>query len=126
MTLRGVFGGDVQHIQEQIDDLLDREDGLIVLFDGSRMVSYAQGFGASPCQLELLTFEIERAIRNVIGAQSLTSRRNRRGPCRFVSSKRSSIVESRYHPSGSRRQLGRPSVGTHTARRCADAMGRAQ
>jgi hypothetical protein len=34
MTLRGVFGGDVQHIQEQIDDLLDREDGLIVLFDG--------------------------------------------------------------------------------------------
>jgi hypothetical protein len=39
MTLRGVFGGDVQRIQEQFDDLLDREDGLIVLFDGSRMVS---------------------------------------------------------------------------------------
>jgi hypothetical protein len=78
MTLRGVFGGDVQHIQEQIDDLLDREDGLIVLFDGSRMVSYSQGFGVSPCQLELLTVEIERAIRNVIGGQSLTNRRNRR------------------------------------------------
>jgi hypothetical protein len=78
MTLRGVFGGDVQHIQEQIDDLLDREDGLIVLFDESRMVSYAQGFGVSSCQLELLTFEIERAIRNVIGGQSLTNRRNRR------------------------------------------------
>jgi hypothetical protein len=28
MTLRGVFGGDVQHIQEKSDDLLDREDGL--------------------------------------------------------------------------------------------------
>jgi hypothetical protein len=30
MTLRGVFGGDVQHIQEQIDDLLDREDGVAI------------------------------------------------------------------------------------------------
>jgi hypothetical protein len=78
MTLRGVFGGDVQQVQEQIDDLLDREDGLIVPFDGSRMVSYAQGFGVSPCQLELLAVEIERAIRNVIGGQSLTNRRNRR------------------------------------------------
>ena len=63
MTLRGVFGGDVQHIQEPIDDLLDREDGLIVLFDGSRMVSYSQGFGMSPCQLDLLTVETKRAIR---------------------------------------------------------------
>ena len=53
MTLRRVFAGDVQRIQEQVEDLLDREDGLIVLFDGSRMVSYSQGFGVSPCQLEL-------------------------------------------------------------------------
>ena len=78
MSLRGMLRGNVQHIQEQIDDLLDREDGLIVLFDGSRMVSYSQGFGVSPCQLELLAVEIERAIRNVIGGQSLTNRRNRR------------------------------------------------
>jgi hypothetical protein len=78
MTLRGAFGGDVQRIQKQIDDLLAREDGLIVLFDGSRMVSYSQGFGVSPCQLELLTVEIERAIRNVGGGQPLTNRRNRR------------------------------------------------
>ena len=78
MTLRGAFGGDVQRIQKQIDDLLAREDGLIVLFDGSRMVSYSQGFGVSPCQLELLTVEIERAIRNVVGGQPLTNRRNRR------------------------------------------------
>ena len=78
MTLRGMLGSDVHRIQEQIDDLLDREDGLIVLFDGSRMVSYSQGFGVSPCQLELLTVEIERAVRNVIGGQSLTNRRNRR------------------------------------------------
>ena len=78
MTLRGMLGGNVQHIQEQIDELLDREDGLIVLFDGSRMVSYSQGFGVSQCQLELLAVEIERAIRNVIGGQSLTNRRSRR------------------------------------------------
>jgi hypothetical protein len=78
MTLRGAFGGDVQRIQKHIDDLLAREDGFIVLFDGSRMVSYSQGFGVSPCQLELLTVEIERALRNVIGGQSLTNRRNKR------------------------------------------------
>jgi hypothetical protein len=78
MTLREMLGSDVQRFQKQIDDLLDGEDGFIVLFDGSRLVSYAQGFGVSPCQLELLTVEIERAIRNVIGEQSLTNRRNRR------------------------------------------------
>jgi len=78
MTLRARLGSEVDLIQEQIDDLLDREDGLIVLFDGSRMVSYSQGFGVSPCQLELLTVEIERAVRNVIGGQSLTNRGNRR------------------------------------------------
>jgi hypothetical protein len=78
MTLREAFGGDVQRIQKQIDDLLAREEGLIVLFDGSRMVSYSRGFGVSPCQLELLTVEIERAIRTVIGGQSLKSTRNRR------------------------------------------------
>ena len=66
MTLRGMLGSDVQRFQKQIDDLLDREDGFIVLFDGSRLVSYAQGFGVSPCQLELLTVEIERVLRNVI------------------------------------------------------------
>ena len=78
MTLRGMLGSDVDRLQEHIDDLLDREDGFIVLFDGSRLVSYSQGFGVSPCQLELLTVEIERAIRNVIGEQSPTNRRNRR------------------------------------------------
>ena len=66
MTLRGMLASDVQRFQKQIDDLLDREDGFIVLFDGSRLVSYAQGFGVSPCQLELLTVEIERVLRNVI------------------------------------------------------------
>ena len=39
-------------------------------------MSYSAGFGASACQLELLTAEIERSVRNVIGGQSTTNRRN--------------------------------------------------
>jgi hypothetical protein len=69
MTLRESLDGDGQRIYEQIDALLDGEDGLLVLFDGARMVSYAQGFGVSPCQLELLSVEIERAVRNVVAGQ---------------------------------------------------------
>ncbi len=41
MTLRGMLGSDVQRFQKQIDDLLDREDSFIVLFDGSRLASEA-------------------------------------------------------------------------------------
>jgi hypothetical protein len=123
MTLRGMLGSDVHRIQEQIDDLLDREDGPIVLVDGSRMVSYTQGFGVSPCQLELLTVEIERAVRNVIGGQSLTNRRKRRNREKskqgsgFVSRERSSLVESGYHSPASRWQLGTTRIGTDTAHR---------
>ena len=78
MTLRESLGGDVQRVYEQVDALLDREDGLLVLFDGGRMVSYTQGFGVSPCQLELLSVELERAVRNVVARQPTTSRRDRR------------------------------------------------
>lgn len=70
MTLRESLGGDVRHIHEQVDALLDREDGLLVLFDGARMVSYTQGFGVSPCQLELLSADLERAVRRVGGGPS--------------------------------------------------------
>ena len=67
MTLRQSLGGDVRRVYEQVDALLDREDGLLVLFDGARMVTYTQGFGVSPCQLELLSVECERAVRNIGG-----------------------------------------------------------
>jgi hypothetical protein len=77
MTLRNVLGDDGRRAHQQVDDALDREDAFIVLFDGDRMVSYLAGFGASPCQLELLTAEIERSVRSVIGGQSTTNRRNR-------------------------------------------------
>ena len=33
MTLRNRLGGDVQDLFEQVNELLDREDSLIVVFD---------------------------------------------------------------------------------------------
>ena len=78
MTLRNVRGGDVQDVFREVDDLLDSDDALIVLFDGHRMVSYTHGFAASPSQLELLSVEIERSVRNAVGAQSTTKKGDRR------------------------------------------------
>jgi len=85
MTLRKSGGGDAQRIHEQVDELLDGEDGVLVLFDGRRVVTYAEGFGLSASQLELLSVEVERALRRVVGrqpAQRASRRRNRdaRGP----------------------------------------------
>ena len=78
MTLRESLGGDGQRVHQEVDALLDREDGLLVLFDGGRMVSYTQGFGVSPDQLELLSVELERAVRNVVDRQPTTRTRGRR------------------------------------------------
>ena len=80
MTLRESLGDDVQRIHELVDALLDREHGILALFDGGRVVSYAQGFGVSASQLELLSVELERALRAVIGGQpnnTAMKRRNR-------------------------------------------------
>jgi hypothetical protein len=68
MSLRKMLYGDARRVHEQMDAMLDSEDSLIVLMDGTRAISYAHGFGVSPCQLELLTVEIERAVRAVGGA----------------------------------------------------------
>ena len=73
MTLRRSLGPDAARVQELVDQLLDSEDSLIVLIDGRRAVSYAAGLGLSPCQLELLTVEIERAVRAVGGVAPLRS-----------------------------------------------------
>ena len=64
MSLRKVLGADVERVHEQVDALLDSEDAMIVLVDGSRAINYAQGFGISSSQLELLALEIERAVRS--------------------------------------------------------------
>jgi hypothetical protein len=67
MSLRKMLGTDADRIHEQVDAMLDRQDAMIVLVDGSRAISYAHGFGTSPDQLELLALEIERAVRSVAG-----------------------------------------------------------
>jgi hypothetical protein len=77
MTLRKVLDGDVQHVHQQVDTVLDREDGVVVLFDGRRFVSYTQGFGMSGSQLEMLSVEIERSVRNAVGGGLATTRRGR-------------------------------------------------
>ena len=63
MTLRQQLGADVQRIYEQLDDLLDREDAILVLACADRAVHCAGGFGLSACQHELLAVRIDRAIR---------------------------------------------------------------
>jgi rhodanese-related sulfurtransferase len=78
MSLRKMLGADAARVHEQVDAFLDSEDGMILLVDGSRAISYTRGFGISPCQMELLTLEIERAIRHVGGTPINTNRRNRR------------------------------------------------
>jgi hypothetical protein len=71
MSLRKMLGADADRLHEHVDTLLDSEDALIVLVDGSRAISYAHGFGASPSQLELLALEIERAVRRVAAGRVL-------------------------------------------------------
>ena len=66
MTLRKSLNDDARRLHDQLDELLDREDGVIVFMDAQRLVSYVKGFGVSPCQLELLTIALERAVRQVV------------------------------------------------------------
>ena len=63
MTLRQALGGDAQRLHEVLDELLDREDAVILLFDGDRAVNYIGGFGLSPSQHELMALALERTIR---------------------------------------------------------------
>lgn len=76
MSLRMRLGADADRVHEQVDALLDSENALIVLMDRSRVVSYANGLGVSPCQLELLLVDIERTVRKVNGGSPSTSRRS--------------------------------------------------
>ena len=68
----------MQRVHELVDAVLDREDGILTLFDGGRVVSFAQGFGVSASQLELLGVELERALRNVAGIPPAHASRRRR------------------------------------------------
>ena len=97
MTLRESLGGDVQRIHELVDSLLDREDGVLALFDGDRVVSFAHGFGVSASQLELLSVELERALRNVVGAPPTNSAKRRRNRERNQGRPRGNRVDGGSH-----------------------------
>jgi hypothetical protein len=73
MTLRQALGGDARRLHELLETLLDREDGVVLLFDGDRAVSYTNGFGLSPSQHEFLALEIEQTIR-AAGAMGVSRR----------------------------------------------------
>jgi hypothetical protein len=77
MTLRESLGEDVERIHAQVDALLDKEDGVLVFFDGGRAVIYAEGFGVSASQLELLSVDLERVLRAAVG-RGPTHRANKR------------------------------------------------
>jgi hypothetical protein len=77
MTLRESLGEDVRRIHELVDALLDREDAILALCDGARVVSFANGFGASASQLELLSVELEYALRSVVGPPASGENRRR-------------------------------------------------
>jgi hypothetical protein len=63
VTLRQALGGDARRLHEVLDELLDREDAVIVFFDGDRAVNFIGGFGLSPSQHELMALDIERVVR---------------------------------------------------------------
>jgi hypothetical protein len=76
VTLREALGSDARRVHELVEQLLDSEDSLIMLVDGRRAVGYGAGFGLSACQLELMTSDIERAVRTL--ATTRTSRKEDR------------------------------------------------
>jgi hypothetical protein len=105
MTPREALGGDVHRVHAQVDALLNQDDVLLVLFDGDRMVSYMQGFGLSPCQLELLSVDLEREVRGVIGP---TTRRKERS-----SREKSEKDDSGSRGAGPSQRLGGDDSGHH-------------
>ena len=65
MTHRQALGGDVTRLHELLEEILDREDVVVLLFDGDRAVNYISGFGLSPSQHELMALALERTVRDL-------------------------------------------------------------
>ena len=68
MTLRSSLGVHTRRVYDRLEEVLDSDDGMIVLVDRHGATSYLQGFDLTGCQLEGLSLEIERAIRTVAGS----------------------------------------------------------
>ena len=80
MSLRQALGGDTRRLHELLEEFFDRENVVVLLFDGDRTVNYMSGFCLSPCQQELMALEIERMVRDAgtTGVSAGTGRRNQR------------------------------------------------
>ena len=63
MTLRQTLGRDAERLHELLEELLDRENVVLLLFDGHRAINYVNGFGLSGSQHELMALAIERVVR---------------------------------------------------------------
>ena len=77
MTLRQALGADAARLHELLEELLDREDAVVLLFDGRRAINYSSGFGLSPSQHELMALDVERMVR-AAGATGASEARGRR------------------------------------------------
>jgi hypothetical protein len=69
MTLRDALGADAGQVYKRMDEVLDREDGIILLVDRRHVTSYLQGCGLSGYQIELLSGELEIAVRALARGQ---------------------------------------------------------
>ena len=69
MTRRDALGVDARHVYERVDEVPDSEDGIILLVDRRHVTSYLQGCGLSGYQIELLSGELEIAVRALARGQ---------------------------------------------------------
>lgn len=77
MTLRETLGSVTARVHDQVDLVLDGEDAIIILIGPRRVATYVHGFGMSGCQLELLSCQVERAVRALAPVPSTHDTGNR-------------------------------------------------
>lgn len=65
MTVREALAESAERVHERLERALDSEDAVIVLMDRSGTLSICHGFGASGCQLELVSNLLERALQEL-------------------------------------------------------------
>jgi hypothetical protein len=77
MTLREVLGDDVRELRERLERVLDQEDAIVILVDRTGAITHYHGFGASGCQLELASGQVEGALREIVRPARTASERHR-------------------------------------------------
>jgi hypothetical protein len=67
MTLRELLGDAVPGLRNRFEQVLDQEDAIVVLVDRTGTTTHYHGFGASGCQLELASGQVDGALREIVG-----------------------------------------------------------